>query len=222
MRPILKTGTGNYHLNQAHLTPPATTDAAKSRWSSFGYKADLLSILTDEQSGLCSYSEINPAHFGIGVHNEHIQPKSRYPQRTFDYHNLVMSALSSDDLKHLNRVDQFAGNAKGSNYDPNLFISPLQPNCQDFFAYLSDGRVVPRKDLNATDEFKATYTIGLLNLNCAYLTNKRKNWIDELDELIDEHIKQGWSLADLQDIYLKPCNQQLYSFYTANQQRFAA
>ncbi|SFR52575.1 retron system putative HNH endonuclease [Thiomicrospira sp. ALE5] len=221
MRFINKQGTGEFQLNRSNQTPPATREDATSRWGSFGYKADLLKILTAEQQGLCAYSELDPAEFGLQSHIEHVEPKSQYPQRTFDYHNLVMSALGSDDLK-LSDVDLFAGHAKQERFEPNLFISPLNSACQDYFVYLSDGRVIPNKRLNKSEREKAEYTIALLNLNCAYLKNKRKNWIDELEELIDQHIEENWSLHYLEQIYLEPCNEKLYSFFSANQQRFAA
>jgi uncharacterized protein (TIGR02646 family) len=221
MRFITKQGNGGFQLGQFNQTPPTTSEQATSRWRSFGYKADLLKVLTDEQNGLCAYSEINPYEFGLASHIEHIEPKSRNPQRTFDYFNLVMSALSSDDLKRSD-VDLFAGHAKKQRFDPNLFISPLNNSCQDYFVYLSDGRVVPNNKLNEADRFKAEYTIDLLNLNCAYLKNKRKNWIDELEELIDEHLNNNWSLHDLRQIYLEPFKNKLYSFFSANQQRLVA
>ncbi|WP_044406088.1 retron system putative HNH endonuclease [Thiomicrospira microaerophila] len=221
MRFITKHGSGGFQLDQSNQTPPTTGEQATTRWGSFKYKAGLLKTLTDEQQGLCAYSEINPDEFGLASHIEHIEPKSLNPQRTFDYHNLVMNALSSDDLKRSD-VDLFAGHAKRERFDTNLFISPLNNSCQDYFVYLSDGLVVPNNKLNEADRLKAEYTIDLLNLNCAYLKNKRKNWVDELEELIDEHLNNNWSLNDLMQIYLCPCNDKLYSFFSANQQRLVA
>ncbi len=47
--------------------------------------------LKPEQYCLCAYSEVELETFGC--HIEHIKPKdkNRYPQYTFDYHNLIAS-----------------------------------------------------------------------------------------------------------------------------------
>ena len=54
MRSITKSGDGGYQLNRSHESPPATSEQATSRWSSFGYKADVTQCLLAEQYGLCA------------------------------------------------------------------------------------------------------------------------------------------------------------------------
>jgi uncharacterized protein (TIGR02646 family) len=157
---------------------------------------------------------------GIGIHIEHLKPKSSYPQLTFDINNLVVNALHRDDLQSRPRADVFGGHAKLNQYDPDLFVSCLTQGCADYFTYLSDGRIVPSIHLDEPQKRKAAYTIDLLNLNSNYLVTRRKNWLDELDALIDDHIEQDMSLPDLATIHLVPSNQQLYPFFTATRQRF--
>ncbi|HMX99960.1 MAG TPA: TIGR02646 family protein [Agitococcus sp.] len=220
MRSITKIGNGGYQLNRSHQTPPTTSDQATSRWSSFGYKEEVTQSLLAEQYGLCAYSEVRPDQLGLGVHIEHIEPKSANPARTFDYSNLVLSALSSDDLKTIDKTAVFGGHAKLSQYDALLFISCLQADCGRYFVYLSNGNVEPAYTLEPEQKSKAQYTIDLLNLNSPYLVNQRKNWIDELDELIDEHIQKNMSLDHLAAIDLLPFNNKLSPFFTATRQRF--
>ncbi|BBN60219.1 retron system putative HNH endonuclease, partial [Hydrogenovibrio marinus] len=222
MRFIHKTGSGGYRLSQANMTPPVTAALAKSRWKSFGDKLRLNVRLTDEQEGLCAYSEIRPDLNSLDSHIEHVKPKSQFPTQTFDYNNLVMSALSSDDLHNssFGQQDRFGGHAKSSKYSAALFISPLDVNCFKFFSYLSDGRVVASLSLDDGETSRANYTINLLNLNCPYLVNLRKNWIDELDQLIDEHIQKNWDLSSLENIYLLPVSNKLLQFFSASSQRF--
>lgn len=221
MRFITKTDTysGN-SLSQAHERPPSTDAEATRRWSSFLHKQNVGQHLSDEQYGLCAYSEVCPDVFGLGTHIEHVQPKSQYPNRTFDYHNLVMNALSSEDLKTLVKDQQFSGHAKGASYDRDLFISPLQIDCSKYFVYISDGRVIPSMKLNGIETMHAEYTIKLLNLNCHYLVNQREKWIDELDKYIDEHITKGWDLENLAVFDVLPTNNLLKSFFTATRQRY--
>lgn len=220
MRSIVKIGNGSYQLNRAHANPPTTSEQATSRWSSFKYKTKLTKYLLTEQYGLCAYSEIRPDKLNLGTHIEHVEPKSANPLRTFDYKNLLLNALSTNDLKNINRTEVFGGHAKQSRYDALLFVSCLQADCARYFVYLSNGKVEPANVLNAAEQHQAQYTIDLLNLNSPYLVNQRKNWLDELDELIDEHITGGLSLPHLAMIDLLPTNNKLSPFFTATRQRF--
>ena len=220
MRAITKGSCGLYPLEKANDTPPKTDQEARSRWGSFSHKSALNDLLMNEQYGLCAYSEINLEHHHLGVHIEHIQPKSRFPKRTFDYQNLVLSALAISDLETMDKASIFGGHHKGSRFDPTLFISCLIDNSADYFTYLSNGYIEPKRTLSERDKEKAQYTINLLNLNSPYLLGERRRWLDELDTLIDEHIDQGLSIEDLAAIYLLPRNQRLDSFFTANRQRF--
>lgn len=220
MRAIIKGSCGLYPLEKANDTPPKTGQDARSRWGSFSDKSALSDLLENEQYGLCAYSEINLEHYSLGAHIEHVQPKSRFPKKTFDYQNLILSALSSSDLETMDKNSIFGGHHKGSEFDPALFISCLADNSADYFAYLSNGHIKPKSTLSVRDKRKAQYTIDLLNLDSPYLVAERRRWLDELDTLIDEHIDQGLSVEHLAAIYLLPRNQRLESFFTANRQRF--
>jgi hypothetical protein len=141
-------------------------------------------------------------------------------RRTFDYQNLVACALSDQDLKTYARSDRFGGHAKLGQYDRGRFISCLDTRCSHAFAYLSDGRVVPNLQMDAITQANTQYTIDLLNLNCGFLVNRRKRWLDELDALIDEHLNKNYSLSGLAAVDLLPCNGRLSPFFTATRQRF--
>ena len=220
MRTITKIRNGGYQLGRSNQTPPATSDQAKTRWSRFSHKADVTEHLLAEQYGLCAYSEVRPDQLGLSTHIEHLEPKSANPARTFDYSNLVASALSSDDLKIIDRAEVFGGHAKLSKYDAHLFVSCLHANCARYFVYLSNGGVEPSRSLTQPEKDKAKYTIDLLNLNSPYLVNQRKKWLDELDALIDEHITNGMSLPCLASIDLVPASDKLSPFFTATRHRF--
>ena len=220
MRFIRKRAFGGGHLEQAHANLPQTADEATSRWSCFGHKPAVTGFLQDEQYGLCAYTELRPDQAGLGTHIEHVQPKSRYPQRTFDFSNLVLCALADADLQGRAKADLFGGHAKLSEYNADFFVSCLQSDCLRFFAYLSDGRVVAAANLSVNETQQAQYTIDLLNLNAPYLLVQRKNWLDELDKLIDEHLDNDNSLEDLAAIDLLPTSGKLSRFFSATRQRF--
>lgn len=221
MRAIRKIGVGPFKLNAAHARPPTTSAEATSRWHSFSIRATL-NLLLEEQYQLCCYSEVRSDLLmpDLGSHIEHCQPKSSYPQRTFDYTNLAASAFNSNDLNKIKREEVFGGHAKGSDYDPAKFISCHQPDCARYFAYLSDGRIVPSLTLNNVDRDKAKYTIDLLNLNSNYLIPLRQKWWDDLDNLREEHITKDWSLEYLVAIDIVPTGNQLSPFFSLTRQFF--
>ncbi len=197
---------------------------AKEETHNFVYQRKLMRLLLDEQHYLCAYSEVSlapDAEDNLGAHIEHVQPKTHYPHRTFDYHNMVTSALSSQALKDRSKANRFGGHVKGSSYDDAKFVSCLQSDCASFFSYLSDGRVVPADTLSPADKERVQYTIDILNLNSPYLVNKRKNWLEELDAEIDEHLDDDASLACLAAVDLLPSNGQLSPFFSATRQRFS-
>lgn len=116
MRSIRKRGSGPYQLARSHCSPPTTSDISTSRWSSFGYKAQVLSCLLEEQYGLCCYSEIRPDRVGLSFHIEHVENKSQHPQCTFDYNNLAACALDSQsdlEMLKIQGAEIFGGHASG-------------------------------------------------------------------------------------------------------------
>lgn len=222
MRAIHKQGTGGYGLRHAHANPPETPQEATSRWSSFSYKLEVMSALLDEQYQLCCYSEIRADQDGLGYHCEHVENKSQNPQRTFDYTNLAASALHSDNFSKLKKGEAFAGHAVGKQQTCDLtqFISCHQPDCARFFAYLSDGRVVPSQTLDTLETSRAQYTIDTLNLNSPYLVTRRRQWWAELDALFEEHLVKDWSLPHLAAVDLVPAAGGLSRFFSLTRQFF--
>lgn len=230
MRHIRKQGDGGYHLNQSHTNPPQTHQTATSRWSSFGRKADVQGCLLYEQYQLCCYSEVRADLEGLGYHIEHVENKSQHPQRTFDYSNLAASALESDELAPFVTAQPvanqpqavFGGHAPGkrNSVDMQRFVSPHQLDSARFFAYLSDGRIVPAIGLDAVDTDRADYTIDLLNLNSPYLVSKRRNWWGELDDLFTDHVTNEMDLECLASIDLTPRNRALSPFFSLTRQFF--
>lgn len=226
MRTITKQGSGGYGLSLAHGRPPQTDTEATSRWNSFRrHKAKVLQSLLAEQYHLCCYSELRADQENLGYHIEHVENKSQNPPRTFDYGNLAACALDSgNDLPVFSAQEHgvFGGHAPGKQqpYDMMRFVSCHHPDCPRFFAYLSDGRIVPALKLTAHDQDRAEYTIDILNLNSPYLITLRRQWWNELDELFQEHIAKGWSLTDLAAIDLVPTGNKLSRFFSLTRQFF--
>lgn len=218
MRYIRKSQDIPHFLEQSNQRPPENAAEAESRWSRFKYKKSLSERFNVEQYGLCAYSELRPDEEEKGTHIEHVKPKRLYPEETFNYYNIVLSALSSEELQGMDQDSIFGGHAKQSQYDDRLFVSCLTPGCQEHFRYLSDGRVVPADSLSRSQIENADYTIDLLKLNCEYLKNRRKKWIEELEEEIKDIPDDG--LEVLADMELGITNGKLRQFHSAVSQRF--
>lgn len=210
MRVIAKTELGSNVLDRQNTRGrPSTSEEAEERWDEFGKKKVVRNKLKSEQKGLCAYTEFNISAFvslasstQYGCHIEHIKPKSRFPNETFDYENLVVSVLDAHDLHSIKQgklslitqdpddkshLNYFGGHAKFYFYDANLFISPTNPDCEHFFAFLeASGAIVPSPHLDDAEQEKAKYTINLLNLNHPYLKNQRRQRMAEVREDIDK------------------------------------
>ncbi|ECI2735949.1 TIGR02646 family protein [Salmonella enterica subsp. enterica serovar Louga] len=224
MRHVIKTRRGTDALLTANENPPQDSDQSTRRWRNFRRdKADLMTLLLNEQYHLCCYSEIRADLRGLGYHIEHVENKSQQPVRTFDYQNLAASALDSENGLHLFGINAFGGHSRGKQeaVDMAKFIHCHLPNCSRYFAYLSDGRIVPADELNAQEMERAEYTIDLLNLNSGFLQTERRNHWEELEQLFEEHIEKGWDLQQLLQLELVPSpDHKLHEFFSITRQFF--
>ncbi|MGF1763795.1 retron system putative HNH endonuclease [Aliivibrio kagoshimensis] len=214
MKAIEKTELGNNALaKEVAKGIPQNATEAKSRWGRFpsNKKKQAKRKLLTQQYKLCGYTEFNIDEFSSlasskngGCHIEHIKPKSLFPQLTFEYENLIISVLDSDDLKRfkeeffVNNAPEaddshklyFGGHKKENNFDEVLFISPTETDCQRYFVHIEhSGEIKPANGLEEDEVKRAEYTIKLLNLNHPYLKNQRykrmKEVLDDIEELDD-------------------------------------
>ncbi len=146
-------------------------------WTSLStpLKQKVSAILRNEQWNKCAYCEdtlpnIKNSKAITYSHMEHIYPKTVYKDKTFNYNNVVISCGKQDSqgltINHCGH--------KKDNYDPQKgFISPLQDDCESYFDYTFDGKIVP-----SNNQQNALTTITILNLNDSELCEKRKSIID--------------------------------------------
>ena len=117
-------------------------------------KNELRKELLKEQHYLCAYC---CSRIGIeNSHNEHIEPrnpKDGISRKSLAYSNIIASCNNTNTC----------GRRKKNEYNPEKFISPLNPKCEDIFTYYPDGIVEGDQ-----------YTIDLLNLNAYELREARK------------------------------------------------
>lgn len=206
MRYINKlSNTQNVQLDQEIVNKgvPDTEEQASSRWSKFKGKTELSRQLLAQQYGLCCYSELNLTDLAIesniGTHIEHEKPKRLFPDRTFDYGNLLLCALASEDLNSFSKERRFGGHYKLGEYDEEKFVSPHDTNCRDYFIYSSgSGEISPNLALPLNQQEKAQETIKLLNLNAPFLKAERKQWLAEIEICLEPLL----DASDLESIEL--------------------
>ena len=106
-------------------------------------------------------------------HIEHIKPKSKFGNLTFDYRNFLTSCSDKNTC----------GQSKGNKQD-NLFINPVEENPEEYFSYsMRTGKIIPKKE-NGLDYEKAVKTIEILNLNENKLCEYRKIYILQIIDTI--------------------------------------
>lgn len=102
-------------------------------------------------------------------HIEHIKPKSKFGNLTFDYRNFLTSCSDKNTC----------GQSKGNKWD-NLFINPVKENPEEYFSYsIRTGKIIPKKEAGLEYE-KAINTIEILNLNENKLCDYRKSYINQI------------------------------------------
>lgn len=229
MRYIAKKLSHSPCLNTLHSKQrqkPTNKAEAERLWESDKLdKEKILSLLLWEQYYLCGYSEIRADEYELDYHIEHVENKSQNPPRTFDYENLLASAIHSKNLDKIPLKDRFGGHAIGKMgrkepIDMVKFISPFQKNCYKFFIYLSNGKILPHKDLDEDEQKKAEYTIDILNLNSPFLQIERKNEYEKLKKLLDEYDSSFEVLKNCIEIELVPRKHKLESFFSLKRQFF--
>lgn len=221
----VKKGGGHYVLNQRHVhylaeLAAGTAANAQTAWGNFGRKEETRHACWHEQFGLCAYSELRLDNNDLGMHLDHVEPKSVTQSRTFDHANLLLCAISSDKLSGMVRAEVFGGHFRGDRWSPGDFINPLWPDCRRFFHYASTGEVEPANRLSADDARKARYTIDVLNLNAPILIARRRVWLTELEQEIDKLLEFPQALACFAEAELCDTARGLRPFHSAVRERF--
>ena len=221
MRSVTK-GPGHTLLTARHASPPIDSKSATSAWRSFPHKDKVSNSCLYEQIGLCAYSEVRLDDNDLGMHLDHVEPKSKNPGRTFDHRNLLLSAISSDRLQVMAKDDVFGGHYRLNRFSASGFINPLWPDSRRYFHYASNGRIEPALGLSIQDARKARYTIAVMNLNAPLLVNRRRRVIEELEDAIDAMLAGGVELDAFAEAELCDTNGRLQPFHSAARERLGS
>ncbi|AQQ08446.1 hypothetical protein L21SP3_00222 [Sedimentisphaera cyanobacteriorum] len=166
--------------------------SSSANWSDFTKLEEicrnLKNSLSQEQKGNCCYCEKkNDCQNSRDSHVEHLLPRSKYPQKTFAYDNLLLSCNFSDSC----------GFSKGNTCIP---VAPTDPDCEKRFTYTGDGQVIPADP----EDSNAEKTIKILGLNSKRLIDNRRSIIRELAKACPDYISSA----------AENCNEWYKGFYT--------
>lgn len=146
------------------------------------HKIFLKNSLISEQGHICCYccKPIDTKN----SHIEHIRPKERdeYRAISLEYENLLASCQGYHDR------EENCGHSKDNAFNEELFVSPLEENCESLFEFSDRGKI------KATDgNERAAYTIEILNLDTEQLNAARTEamWVSgAMDELTEDECQK--------------------------------
>lgn len=143
-------------------------------------KKAVRNALMAEQGYICCFCERRLTD--DDSHIEHFQPQSDPAVDPLDFGNLLCSCqnqVKKGEPRH-------CGNLKDNWFDQNLLISPLDPGCENRFAFTGDGSIEPA----AEDDQAASETIRRLGLDIPKLNDLRAKAIEPfLDDLTTEEMR---------------------------------
>ena len=146
------------------------------------HKIFLKNSLISEQGHICCYC-CKPIATK-NSHIEHIRPKERNEYRaiSLEYENLLASCQGYHDR------EENCGHSKDNAFNEELFVSPLEENCESLFEFSNRGKI---KAVDGNE--RAGYTIELLNLDTEQLNAARTEamWVSgAMDELTEDECRR--------------------------------
>lgn len=146
------------------------------------HKILLKNSLLSEQGHICCYccKPIDTKN----SHIEHIRPKERdeYRAISLEYENLLASCQGYHDR------EENCGHSKDNAFNEELFVSPLEENCESLFEFSNRGKI---KAVDGNE--RAGYTIERLNLDTEQLNAARTEamWVSgAMDELTEDECQK--------------------------------
>ena len=121
--------------------------------------------LDSMQQSRCAYCESAISEL-IGQHIEHFIQRTKHKALTFEWTNIFGAC----------RNHGYCADHKDDSevvYDTTHIIKPDVEDPDNFFIFVSDGKIKPREQLNPDDLHRATETIRVFNLNSPSLQGRR-------------------------------------------------
>lgn len=145
-------------------------DSEKNHLISHYRHKDIQNALSISSHGKCAFCECKPGE-SSNIEVEHFEPKSRYPDLTFKWDNLLPACRKCNEAK--------------LDFDTHTtpIINPSKENPEALLTY-DNVRIAPLP--NSGEEQKAQDTIDVCNLNCPRLYKARSELMVSMTEYFDE------------------------------------
>lgn len=160
-------------------------------------RRELRQYLLHSQYGLCAYCCRK-----IGMNdslNEHIKPQSDYPNESMNYENLIVSCRTEG-------INATCGDKKGDEYDGELFVSPLETDCEEKFIFYPNGHI---EGIGKRGE----YTCRILNLDSYELQRARMAQYKICASYQDSEMVYMYFLTPSEDGQLESYSDMIQYFY---------
>lgn len=148
-----------HHLQRPAEAPPELKrlhrECPHGPWDASVPRQEIKEALQGMQGSLCAYCECKVESDG---HIEHFRRRADHPELTLDWNNLYYSCSNP------NSCGKFKDLRANRPIPYNDLIDPCQEDPEEFFDFLSDGKIVPKRDLSPDQSKKALTTIATFNL----------------------------------------------------------
>lgn len=148
-------------------------------------KEELRTFLFNEQNKKCGYcNQVIKNDKSSPI--EHLNPRTHYPKRVFDYFNLILSC--DGNVKRETDLHVHCDNLKDEKEIP---VFPTNKKCEKHFVYDEFGNIF-------SQSAEGKKVIEVLGLNCAFLKNKREEILfdfvynSKLKKKTSEEYKQSY------------------------------
>lgn len=119
----------------------------------------------------CSFCTKYISEFDDEMTVEHIKLKSEYPEKIFNWDNLLCACKTCNTKRSTNLCDD------------NLYLDPTKiENIEKYFKFKLDGKIEPSKSLAEKEIEKSNYMIELYKLNRKGLVCSRRKFFNDLIE----------------------------------------
>ena len=121
--------------------------------------------------GRCSFCTKCISDFEDKMTVEHVQIKRDYPQKIFQWSNLLCAC-------------NICNNKRGTApYQEQSYLDPTGvPDIERYFSYKTDGNIIPGEELDLEEQQKADYMIKLYKLYRRELVCERRAFLQDLME----------------------------------------
>ncbi len=166
-------------------------------------------ILFYEQDCLCGYSEIPLEEENTSSHIDHFVKREHDQNKIFDWNNFIVSTIDED----------FGGKYKDNRYkikkeEYSQIFNPVIDDMSNYIEYLSNGKIIPKSNIENCYKEKVEKTVKVFNLNFESLKIRRKNLLHSMHNCLNQLTKEEFQQYFQNDGFISLTTWFLDEYYT--------